>query len=104
MFKSQTIELLLVSIYFKRSCKVLESTSEITFVIALMNILLFYIESVIGGWVNTKSSINLCKECTPVAFVDTPGIVTDTEYRDFLVAFVNNSLEVSILGNEPFMS
>ncbi|XP_072042584.1 C-type mannose receptor 2-like [Amphiura filiformis] len=61
-------------------------------------------EIVIGGWANQNSAIRLCKQCTAQTYISTPGFLTATEYREFRVSFENDLVEVSRIGDAPFMS
>ncbi|XP_072016908.1 uncharacterized protein [Amphiura filiformis] len=64
-------------------------------------------EIVIGGWRNqdiSYSTIRLCKQCTEQTYISTPLILSATEYRKFRVSFENDLVEVSRVGDAPFMS
>ncbi|XP_072040493.1 uncharacterized protein [Amphiura filiformis] len=61
-------------------------------------------EIVIGGWGNQNSAIGLCKGCEVQTYIHTPGILSATEYREFRVSFDNDLVEVSRVGEAPFMS
>ncbi|XP_072040494.1 uncharacterized protein [Amphiura filiformis] len=61
-------------------------------------------EPVIGGWGNQNSAIGLCKGCEVQTYIHTPGILSATEYREFRVSFDNDLVEVSRVGEAPFMS
>ena len=65
---------------------------------------LFFYDPVLGGWGNTRSAIRLSKQGLEQDFPTTNGILSDTEYREFLVEFANDFIKVSRVGEPPFMS
>ncbi len=63
-----------------------------------------FFDSVIGGWGNTQSVVRLCMQCANQDTASTPAILSGTEYREFLISFANDLIEVGIVGSSPFIS
>jgi len=62
-------------------------------------------ELIIGGWKNTKSVIRKNRSKPDVAEAETPGILSDQEYKGFWVRYDNNTLCAGEEGNpNPFIS
>ena len=58
----------------------------------------------IGGWKNTKTAIRRNHVKPDQAFVDTPYILSDAEYRDFWIWWKGGLLEVGKEGEgTPFV-
>ena len=68
------------------------------------NQLFIVCNSVIGGWQNTQSVIRLSKQGLNKVTVSTVGVTSNTEYREYHISFGSNLVEVSEVGNQPFMS
>jgi hypothetical protein len=64
----------------------------------------FYSQIMIGGWKNTKTAIRRNRVKPDKAFVDTPYILSDAEYRGFWIRWKGGLLEVGKEGEgTPFV-
>lgn len=49
----------------------------------------------IGGWENKKSAIRFNKQTPDVVCIETPNILTDSEYKEFILTWSGNTISLS---------